>query len=107
MGFLFILLAGAVLAGVYRHHPTDCDDMDVQNCSIVCQSSVVLPPEPSTISEVDITPTSVPVVRPRTISEVDIAPTSVVRPSTITDPSPAATVTNDYNIIETNCQCYN
>ncbi len=34
-----------------------------------------------------------------TISEVDITPTSVVRPSTITDPSPAATVTNDYNII--------
>ncbi len=97
MGFLFILLAGAVLAGVYRHHPTDCDDMDVQNCSIVCQSSVALPPEPSTISEVDITPTS------------------VVRPSStlfITDPSPAATPTPmttnyDYDLgnNETNCQC--
>ncbi len=98
MGFLFILLAGAVLAGVYRHHPTDCDDMDVQNCSIVCQSSVVLPPEPSTISEVDITPTSVPVVRPSSTF-------FSVTPSPVATPTPL--ITNyDYNE-SINCQCYN
>ena len=101
MVLLSILLGGAVLAGVYRHHPTDCDYMDVQNCSIVCQSSFILSPEPSSVSEVDITPTSV--MRPSSTL-------FIMTPSLVATPTRTPVMTRDYvyignNETNNNCQC--